>query len=174
MSRVPMWTDYALTAAEEAQARRLPYVYDDGGREAAGYRGSTGDCVPRAIAIATGLGYRDVYRRLHETALADDVLMAKLQLRYGKHARRHASPRTGVQRRTYDALLTALGWEWTPTMAIGQGCTVHLAAGELPEEARLIVRLSRHLSAVVDGVVRDTHDPGRDGTRCVYGYWREP
>lgn len=29
-------------------------------------------------------------------------------------------------------------------------------------------------AAVVDGVVRDTHDPSRDGTRCVYGYWREP
>lgn len=22
-----------------------------------------------------------------------------------------------------------------------------------------------------DGVIRDTHDPSRDGTRCVYGYW---
>ena len=23
-----------------------------------------------------------------------------------------------------------------------------------------------------DGVVHDTYDPSRDGTRCVYGYWR--
>jgi hypothetical protein len=28
--------------------------------------------------------------------------------------------------------------------------------------------------AVVDGVVRDTHDSSRDGTRCVYGFWFDP
>ena len=28
------------------------------------------------------------------------------------------------------------------------------------------------MSAVIDGVIRDTHDPGRDGTRCVYGYYQ--
>jgi hypothetical protein len=27
---------------------------------------------------------------------------------------------------------------------------------------------------VIDGVIHDTHDPGRDGTRAVYGYWRAP
>ena len=32
----------------------IDYRYDDGGREAAGYRGKTGDCVVRAIAICTG------------------------------------------------------------------------------------------------------------------------
>jgi len=24
---------------------------------------------------------------------------------------------------------------------------------------------------VIDGVLHDTHDCSRDGTRCVYGYW---
>ena len=33
------------------------------------------------------------------------------------------------------------------------------------------MRLSRHITAVVDGVIHDTHDPSRKGTRCVYGYW---
>ena len=41
------------------------WVYDDGGREAAGFpvdpADPTGDCVTRAIAIATGLGYRQVH-----------------------------------------------------------------------------------------------------------------
>ena len=58
-------------------------------------------------------------------------------------------------------------------MAIGQGCTVHLRADELPA-GRLVVRLSRHVCAVVDGTVHDNHDPRRNGTRCVYGYWRFP
>lgn len=35
----------------------IPFVIDDGGRAEAGYEGSTGDCVWRAIAIASGLSY---------------------------------------------------------------------------------------------------------------------
>ncbi|MGA2164193.1 MAG: hypothetical protein ABSH36_06960, partial [Solirubrobacteraceae bacterium] len=58
-------------------------------------------------------------------------------------------------------------------MKIGHGCTVHLHAEELPS-GRLIVRLSRHMCAVIDGVIHDTHDPSRQGTRCVYGYWQHP
>jgi hypothetical protein len=58
-------------------------------------------------------------------------------------------------------------------MQIGSGCQVHLAADELPP-GRIIVRLSKHYAAVVDGVLHDTHDCSRDGTRCVYGYFKEP
>jgi hypothetical protein len=55
-------------------------------------------------------------------------------------------------------------------MAIGQGCKVHLRATELPA-GRLIVQVSKHLVAVIDGVIRDTSDPSRGGKRCVYGYY---
>lgn len=55
-------------------------------------------------------------------------------------------------------------------MAIGQGTTVHLRADELPS-GRLVARVSRHVVAVIDGVAYDSHDPTRDGTRCVYGVW---
>lgn len=149
------------------------FVYDDGGREDAGFRGETGDCVSRAIAIASGLPYREVYAALHQGALGNRAHMAKLQLSYGAQARRHASPRDGVHKRVYETYLKDLGWTWTPTMAIGSGCQTHLRADELPA-GRIIARLSRHLAAVVDGVIHDTHDPSRDGTRCVYGYWSAP
>ena len=56
-------------------------------------------------------------------------------------------------------------------MAIGQACKVHLSSDELPS-GRLVVSVSKHVTAVIDGVIHDTHDPGRDGTRCVYGYWK--
>ena len=76
-----------------------------------------------------------------------------------------------------------MGFEWIATMGIGTGCTVHLHDGELPM-GRLVVSLSRHYTAVIDGVIRDTHDPRRgvpfvkNGVpgimrRCVYGYWRK-
>ena len=36
---------------------------------------------------------------------------------------------------------------------------------------RIIVRLSKHYTCLIDGIIHDTHDPSRNGTRCVYGYW---
>jgi hypothetical protein len=66
--------------------------------------------------------------------------------------------------------LEALGWRWVPTMGIGTGYKVHLLASELPV-GRLIVALSHHMVAVIDGIIHDTYDCSRDGTRCVYGYF---
>ena len=138
----------------------MQYVYNDGGRSDAGYKGKTRDCVCRAIAIATRTSYQTVY---------DNLNSLQKEMRQTKRVRRsHA--RTGVNRRVYDAYLKLNGAKWTPTMFIGQGCKVHLRASELPE-GRLIVRASKHLVAVIDGVVNDTHDPTRNGTRCVYGYY---
>ncbi|MBI9051870.1 MAG: hypothetical protein JEZ00_20815 [Anaerolineaceae bacterium] len=58
-------------------------------------------------------------------------------------------------------------------MMIGKGCQVHLSENELPS-GKLIVRLSKHMTAVIDGVIHDTHNPDRNGTRCVYGYFYLP
>jgi hypothetical protein len=55
-------------------------------------------------------------------------------------------------------------------MRVGSGCRVHLRADELPP-GRLIVRVSKHVAAVIDGVIHDTFDCSRGGTRCVYGYF---
>jgi len=64
-----------------------------------------------------------------------------------------------------------LGFEWKPTMNIGQGCKVHLRADELPC-GNIIVNVSKHFAAVIDGVLHDTYDCSREGTRCVYGYYK--
>ena len=138
------------------------FVADDGGRAAAGFRGEAGDCVVRAVAIASGLAYRDVYLLVNTVA----------KLERPRAGRRRSSSRTGVSKATSRRVMETLGWVWTPTMQIGSGCQVHLRADELPA-GRLVVAVSKHWTAVVDGVVHDTHDPSRDGTRCVYGYWKE-
>jgi hypothetical protein len=151
----------------------MAFVEGDGGRAAAGFKGDqAGDCVTRAIAIATGRPYREVYDALAETALSNRRLMAKLELRYGAQARRHASPRNGVLRDVYQPYLESIGWEWVPVMGIGTGCTMHLRADEVPP-GRIIASLSKHMCAVIDGVIHDQYDPSRDGTRCVYGFFRE-
>jgi len=38
----------------------MDFIYNDGGRVAAGYKGRAGDCVVRAIAIATQRPYQEV------------------------------------------------------------------------------------------------------------------
>jgi hypothetical protein len=126
------------------------FIYDDGGRSAAGFKGEARDCVTRAIAIATGQPYKKVYNEIF-----------KMQ---------GYTPRNGVFRKIYQKYLKNLGWSWKPTMLVGQGCKVHLKKDELPK-GTIIVRLSRHLAAVQDGVVMDTFDCTREGRRCVYGYF---
>jgi hypothetical protein len=143
----------------------LPFRMDDGGRVAAGYKGQAGDCVTRALAIATGLPYVNLYEALSAGSRAQ---------RLTSRSKAKASARNGVntRRKWFTDFMQALGWRWVPTMQIGQGCKVHLAQGELPA-GRLIVAVSKHYVAVIDGVIHDTHDCGRGGTRCVYGYWHK-
>jgi hypothetical protein len=146
----------------------MRFQYDDGGRAAAGFRGSADDCVTRSIAIATGLPYREVYNAL-----------AKL-------AHEHGLPRSArdgvcdrVMRR-YLSGLRGLGFEWTPLDGRRRWWKVN---ADLPDGA-LLVSLGAtthqgewqgHLTAVVDGVVRDVFDPS-DPSICrmvrAYGYYR--
>lgn len=147
-----------------ANAPRGGFVYDDGGRRDAGFEGGTRDCAARAIAIAAQLPYLTVYNLINEEAKRE---------RPGskRRAGRRSHARTGVFVATMDRVMEKLGWEWVATMKVGSGCRTHLKANELPP-GRIVARCSRHYVAVIDGVVRDTHDPRRGGTRCVYGYWK--
>ena len=139
----------------------MDFVFRDGGRAAAGYKGLTGDCVTRSIAIATGKPYQEVYDALNRLALVE---------RTGRRERKPSNSRTGVFRRAYQRYLESLGWRWTSTMKIDSECQVHLRASELPQ-GPLLVKVSRHLTAIIDGVIYDTHNCSRGGTRCVYGHF---
>lgn len=139
----------------------MEWVYDDGGRAEAGYKGTAGDCGCRALSIATGMGYKEAYDLINEYAKKE---------RTGKRKKGISSARNGVYTATYRRIMDGLGWKWKATMRIGSGCTTHLRAEELPK-GRIICNVSKHFVAVVDGVIHDTYDCSRDGTRCVYGYW---
>ena len=169
----------------------MRFITNDGGRATAGFKGSAGDCVARSIAIASGQPYAEVYAALAAGTGAQ---------RAGKRGKRAASARNGinVKRQWFKDYMASLGFTWVPTMAIGSGCAVHLVEGELPM-GRLVVSVSRHYTAVIDGVVHDTHNPQREvhvvepdrgqdlkagqwrningicsvTHRCVYGYWKK-
>jgi hypothetical protein len=141
---------------------------NDGGRAAAGFKGGAGDCVVRSIAIAANLPYMKVYEDLRQAnaryAEERDNKLSRLLNQRG------SSPRNGNHRNVFHDYILAQGFEWVPTMKVGAGCQVHLRPDELPK-GTLIVKVSKHLTTVIEGVIHDTHDPSRAGARCVYGYY---
>src|SRR5262249_17881728 len=125
---------------------RCPFVKNDGGRRRSGFgRGKTGDCVVRAIAIATRKPYREVHDALTLAAgphaAAGASAYARLVRRHGRVRHFHADH--GVADEVYGPYLADLGWRFTSA----KGKRVHLRADELPR-GRLIVLLPRHLVAV--------------------------
>ncbi len=142
----------------------MRFQFNDGGRAASGHAGRAKDCVTRAVAITTGKPYQEVYDALNRLGASERV---------GRRKKKKSSSESGVFRLTYQRYMESLGWRWEPTMTIGSGCRVHLRASELPQGV-LLVRVSRHLTAVIDGVIHDTHDCSRKGKRCVYGYFTPP
>lgn len=139
----------------------MNFVYSDGGRNKYFKAEGVGDCVCRAICNATGEDYKKIYNMINQQAKSE---------RKGTRKRGISNARNGVYKENYSKILAGLGWEWHPTMTIGSGCHTHLNENDLPNGV-LIVKVSKHLTCVKDGVLYDTYDCSREGTRCVYGYF---
>lgn len=142
-------------------------IHNVGGRSEY-FKGSAGDCVTRAIAISFGMDYKEVYDEL--TARQKHFIANTRSKKFGKAG----TARNGIYKEVYNPYLEELGAEWTALMGIGTGCQVHVHPEELPSEGTYILSLSKHLSVWKDGAIHDTSDPSRNGTRCVYGYWKIP
>jgi hypothetical protein len=128
----------------------MDFVWNDGGRAASGFVGLAGDCVTRAIAIAMGAVYRDIYEELGQSALK--------------------SPRDGVRAEIASDYLQERGWQRS------DGFGNEFVIGDLPRGV-VVVHLGRedetsqHLCTVIDHVVHDTWNPGDDDDYIVNCYW---
>ena len=122
----------------------------------------------RAIAIAAGLDYQYVYDAMAEGNA--DQRQTKRSRRKKSCGRRTANHGIWTTRKWFKDWMVKHGFVWVTCMTIGSGCKVHLRREDLPM-GRIIVRVTRHYCAVIDGIIHDTYDCSRDGTRCVYGYW---
>jgi len=158
----------------------MTFIIDDGGRSAAGYRGDTGDCVVRAIAIAASRPYAEVYKAIaatnevaqlyHERAELKSQAMRLRRTGFAQAAarlerkaqrltaadidRRKVSPRDGApDHGARDAYMQRLGFTFEPAP---RGTRFDLAT--LPARGRYIVVLRGHFAAVIDGVLHDTYD----------------
>ena len=126
----------------------IDYQYDDGGRETAGYRGRTGDCVVRAIAVCARQDYRAVYLTMAEQMKRNGY--AASGNAYAIRERHRRAPRRKGQinaRRVQDRVLALYGFR-----------KVRLPAGARPTftEAHerfgdCIAGTTKHVAAVVDG-----------------------
>lgn len=142
---------------------KIAFTPDDGGRHAAGFRGSTGDCVVRAIAIASELPYAYIYA----TLAAGNAAQRPSRYDTRKRGAGIRSCRAGIcaRRAWFKRQMQEWGFRWTPLRA-------RLRHADLPAHGRLVIELDTHLCAVIDGVLRDTHDCSIFGTRRTYGYWQ--
>ncbi len=160
MEEIVVWSETGTKKGVSYSYAQM-FVYCDGGRKDAGYKTIVGDCVTRAITIISGLPYKKVYDDLNTLGKKEKITKTKLT---------KSNSRTGIYKRTFDKYLKSIGFKWIPTMTIGSGCKVHLRGDELPK-GKIIVRLSQHMVAVIDGVIYDLSDCSRRGKRCVYGYY---
>ena len=134
----------------------MEYIYDDGGRSLY-FKGKTGDCVCRSIAIASGRDYKEIY----------DLIFSTMKV----------SPRNGVNTRTakFKRLMESLGFRWVATSGIGSHQAVHFIQGELPE-GRMVCQVTGHCVAVVNNQVRDIFDCRLNTfgeNRRIYGFWKK-
>jgi hypothetical protein len=138
----------------------LIWVHSDGGRAAAGYKGSAPDCVARAIALATGKPYKEVYDELNDMVrrTSPDGTLRK------------AGAARGIPNWIASSYLSKLGWEYVGLL---KATYAHPA---LLQPGVIVVDAPRHLACVVDGVLYDTfdsaHTPVRRKARKISGYYR--
>ena len=127
----------------------LELQVNDGGRAAAGYKGKAGDCVVRSIAIATGIAYSEVYEDLYKE---NEEFRNTSRTKLAKSLKqKNDSPRSGTHRVVLKKYLQKLGWNWTPTMFIGQGCKIHLKKEELLQYTLIMMTLE-HMKTQLRGL----------------------
>jgi hypothetical protein len=127
----------------------MAFIFNDGGRLAAGYKGHAGDCGARALSIALKIDYKIAYQMLANK---------NAEWGYAKSAR------NGIQKTLYDWVLKDLGYKWySSPKFVGRKAY----CSDMPKGI-VIARQAGHFVAVIDGIPHDTWDSSE---KMVYGYW---
>ena len=122
----------------------MKYTFNDGGRSEH-YKGLTGDCVTRAITIATKLPYDVVYN-----ALFDIARNWKGNSKVAKRIRLNPSPRNGCYCEVGSDFLKAINLE-----EVRKKLKIN---DQMFYKGRYIVKVRKHWIAIIDGVIHDTWD----------------
>jgi len=145
--------------------KNLEFSYNDGGRSNY-FKGDAGDCVVRAIAIATDTDYKVIYDTLYQ-ANKDylDKKNTKLSKQMKSRTReKGGSPRNGNYKKIYQDYLLNNGWRYVSLRKFGSKERVKL--DELTHLGTILVNINRHMMCMKNGTIHDTWD-------SRFSYWEE-
>ena len=150
----------------------LPYKRDDGGRAAAGFKGGTGDCLVRAMAIASGQPYREVYAHVAATYKVHGYKRTGNAYYMGRKSKRgQLTPKKAQDRALMDMGFTKVPLLPGPRPTYTEVARVHGTA---------VVGTTKHIGVIRDGVYRDTFDDrtyewfGDTNERKAVSIWLPP
>ena len=144
----------------------IEFEFNDGGRLDAGYKGVSGDCAVRAVAIVTGQPYRDVYDAFaaayaaHGYSTSGNASRVNTQQRQAKAEGRWLRPVKTIQQEVY----RQFGFEKV-TLPDGPCPTFSEA---LAEHGPCMVTTTKHIAALRDSALHDVFD-GRTYCGLAYG-----
>ena len=123
----------------------IGYVYSDGGRDEAGYKGSARDCVARALSILLTRGNpsADSYKRAYEA-------LAQANVRIGNNR----SARNGIARFLLPDVFRSFG---IVTVKIPRG-TRPTYTEAYERYGDCLVSTTKHVCTIIDGQLMDTFD----------------
>ena len=130
----------------------IGYCFDDGGRQEAGYKGKTGDCVPRAIAIVTGLPYKQVYK-----TMADAMKEHGYAASGNAYQQRGAKGHKKGQRNAKDIQVDVIQKLGLRKVKFEKGVRPTYSEAHA-QYGDCLVFTTRHAVALVGGKLRDTWD----------------
>lgn len=135
----------------------MEFKYNDGGRSLYFKASNVSDCAVRALAIASGRDYKEVYNELKK-------------LNNGVSCRNGTPTSVSSKWLKQNDFITLSG-----IMEVGTGIKYHLCDEDLVDLIKkypvMVVQVSKHLTTIINGVLNDTYDCSRDGTRGIYKIW---
>lgn len=126
----------------------LNFEYSDGGK---GERAEQRDCTVRAVAIVASIPYREAHTILRRAGRKDGRTFQFLSWACG-----------------YGAIADRLKLIFTAVHGGGRLTVNQFMLKNL--KGRYIVRVNRHVFAVIDGVIKDTQAPGKK--QPIRNIWR--
>jgi hypothetical protein len=137
----------------------LKFEHDNGGKTT---KGRSGNCGPRAVAIATGRPYKEVLKELNE-----------YQIRSTGGMERSCNSGTALQT-IHQYMSNVRGW----TLFTEKDAGKTLYFTDVPNDRMVLVVTSNHYCAVDHGTIRDLWDcqksrRTKNGSRKILGYYRQ-
>lgn len=136
------WTDYR-------------FRYSDAGRSTSKRPRSKNDCTVRALATVLDISFDESYEFL---------------LTRGRGAHRGAPNDWLSKKKPNEVLGRTLTWHSFPAVKGEPRMSIGRFVNTYPD-GRWIIRISKHVAAVVDGCLYDDATDENDHARCVYGAW---